>query len=53
MTAIYKEGWKEDLGNYWPVSLTSVLGMLMEEITLSAITWHVQDKQVIRPVSMG
>lgn len=44
VTAFYKEGWKEDLGNYWPVSLASVLGMLMEQITLSAITWYVQDK---------
>lgn len=32
MTAFYKEGWKEDLGNYWPVSLASVLGMLMEQL---------------------
>ncbi|KAK4828451.1 hypothetical protein QYF61_026676 [Mycteria americana] len=50
---IYRKGWKEDLGNYRPASLTLVLGKLMEQIILSAITWHVQDTQVIRPSQQG
>ncbi|KFM04688.1 hypothetical protein AS27_06807, partial [Aptenodytes forsteri] len=44
---IYKKGRKEDTGNYRPVSLTSVLGKIMERFILRALTRHERDNQGI------
>jgi len=53
VTPIYKKGQKEDLGNYRPVSVTSVLGNVIEQVILSDIMQHIQDNQVIRPSQHG
>ena len=48
-----KKGLMEDLGNYRPVSLTSVSGKVMEEITRSQITGRVRDNQGTGPSQRG
>uniref|UniRef100_A0A8B9I818 Reverse transcriptase domain-containing protein n=1 Tax=Anser brachyrhynchus TaxID=132585 RepID=A0A8B9I818_9AVES len=53
VTSIYKKGRKVDVGNYRPVSLTTVLGKLMEQIILSVITQHLQGNEAIRPSQHG
>ena len=53
MTTIYEKGWKEYPSNYRPVSLTSVLGKIMEGLILSSLTRHMKDNQGIRPSQHG
>lgn len=48
VTPVYKKDKKEESGNYRLVSLTSVLGNVIEQITLNVITPYNQDSQVIR-----
>jgi len=43
VTPIHKTGWKEDPGNYRPVSLTSVLENIMERFIPSVLTRRVKD----------
>lgn len=49
----YRKVWKEDVGNYRPVSLISVMGKVMEDIILQAITHSVQDNQGTGPANKG
>ncbi|PKU27164.1 rna-directed dna polymerase from mobile element jockey-like [Limosa lapponica baueri] len=46
ITPAFKEGKMENLGNYRPVSLTSVPGKVMDQFVLGVISKHVEEQEV-------
>ena len=54
VTPIFKKGKKEDLGNYRPVSLTSIPGKMMDQLILEVIIIkQVEEKKIIRSSQHG
>jgi len=53
VTSIHKQDHRENPRHYRPVSLTTVLGKIMEQFILSALTGRVKDNQGIRPSQHG
>ncbi|KFP26656.1 RNA-directed DNA polymerase from mobile element jockey, partial [Colius striatus] len=47
VTPVFKKGRKDNMGNYRPVSLTSIPGKMMAQSILNVITEHMKDKMVI------
>lgn len=50
---IFQKGKKEDPGKYWPVSLTSVAGKIMEEILLEDMSKQMEDWEVRETANMA
>jgi len=53
VTPIFKNGKKDDPGNYRPVILTSIPGKVMEQLILDVIIKQVEEKKVIRNSQHG
>ncbi|PKU46080.1 rna-directed dna polymerase from mobile element jockey- hypothetical protein [Limosa lapponica baueri] len=53
VTPVFKKGKKEDPGNYRPVSFTSILGKVKEQLILDVISKHVKEKKVIMSDQYG
>ncbi|PKU45964.1 rna-directed dna polymerase from mobile element jockey- hypothetical protein [Limosa lapponica baueri] len=53
VTPVFKKSKKEDLGNYRPVSLTSITGKMMEWLVLGVISKHVEETKAIRSSQHG
>jgi len=53
VTPVFKKGKKEDPGNYRPVSLTSILGRMMEKLILEVTIKQVVEKKFIRSSQHG
>jgi len=54
MIPIHKPGKdKAKAQSYRPISLTSNVGKVMERLINNRLTWHLEDKQVLRPEQAG
>ena len=53
VTPVFKKGKKEDLGNYSPVSITSVPGKVLEQLVLDAISKQLEEKKFMRSSQHG
>ena len=53
ITAIYKKGSRQDPGNYRPISLTSVVGKIIEKLIKSSITCHLERNHLIKDTQHG
>ena len=53
VTPGFRKGEKQDLGNYRPVSLTSIPRKVVEQFIMEVISRHAEDKKVIRNSQHG
>ena len=53
ISALYKKGDRQDPGNYRPVSLTSVVGKVMEKFIRDWLVLHLKKKNILSPQEYG
>lgn len=53
VTPVFSKGKKEDMRNYRPVSLTSVPGNVMKQLSLETISRHMKEKKIIKSSQHG
>lgn len=53
LTLIYKKGSPEDLNNYRPISLLSVINKVIEKIMVEQIANHLESNQMLHPYQYG
>ncbi|PKU40121.1 rna-directed dna polymerase from mobile element jockey- hypothetical protein [Limosa lapponica baueri] len=53
VTPVFKKGKNKDLGNYRPVSFTSIPGKTMERLVLGVISKNMEEKKAIRSSQHG
>ena len=53
VSPVFRKGKKEDLGNYRPVSFTSIPEKVMEQLIFGTVSRHINDEKVIRGSQHG
>ena len=53
VTSLFKKGSREELGNYRPVSLTSVVGKLLETLIKDQMKNHLNKYKLIKGIQHG
>ena len=42
---LYKDGWKDDMDSYWPISILPVVSKILEKVVQHQLTEYLEDNQ--------